>query len=183
MTQKMIVADAAGIPKGKSCAASGQRVQGAPRVIVAQGGARHNYAVARALHERGCLEALHTDACLSGWPASSISPWLRGCGALAGQLRRRTPRGIPSEPVKSSWAVELLPRLRRIKGHQRYVYRDELLGRAMLRWGFGAANIVYAMFGNGERFLEAARARGIKVVTDVFITPVGHWIEARERQD
>jgi len=46
-----------------------------PRVIVAQVGARRNYAVARALYQRGSLSALYTDFCLYGWRAQG-GTWL-----------------------------------------------------------------------------------------------------------
>ena len=68
-----------------------------PRVIVAQLGARHNYAVARMLCERGALTALYTDLCFHG-PTAGIAgmaaPWVGR--QLGGKLRRRTVQGIPA---------------------------------------------------------------------------------------
>lgn len=152
------------------------------RVIVAQIGARHNYAVARALRDEGCLSALYTDFCLYGWRARAVAWMLNGRQTYAGALRRRTVTGVPAGRIRSAPEVSYWPAVRRLKGHAVYQYQDELFGRAMLRWGFGDANVVYAMFGNGQAFLEQARERGLKIAVDVFITPIAHRIEHAERE-
>lgn len=152
-----------------------------PRVIVAQVGARRNYAVAVTLHRYGCLTSLYTDFCLCGWRAKLAEMLVRGESRLAGQFRRRTVHGIPPQRVRSAWATTLLPRLRRLQGRATSQYQDALFGRAMRRWGFGGANMVYAMFGNGELFLDVAKTRGLKVVIDIFGTPIGHRIQCAER--
>lgn len=152
-----------------------------PRVIVAQVGARHNYAVARELHRHGCLAALYTDLCLPGWAAGAVR--MPGMSSRLGSvLRRRTVRDIPAGHVRSAPGVTLWPQVCRLRGRIVSRDQDDRFGRAMRRWGFLDANVVYAMFGNGQAFLEAARARGIGVAIDIFITPVGHRIEAAERE-
>lgn len=67
-----------------------------PKIIVAQLGARHNYAVARMLCDRQALTALYTDLCFHGLTAGIAgvaAPWVGR--QLAGKLRRRTVQGIP----------------------------------------------------------------------------------------
>lgn len=153
---------------------------GRPRVIVAQTGARHNYAVARMLYQRGCLAALYTDFCLSGALARLGSVPIGKDGSWTTKLSRRTIERIPAEMIRSAPSVNLLPRLRGLRGHARFRREDVLFGRVMKRWGFRDANVVYAMFGNGQSFLDAARRAGLRVVIEVFITPIGHRIVAEE---
>ena len=155
------------------------------RVIVAQMGARHNYAVARMLYASSALTALYTDFCSVRMtrylPKASSSTAL---SRALGKLHRRTVRGVPSHLICSTPWVNLGGCLTAAAGDPSLRYRreDELFGRAMLRWGLQDATLIYAMFGNGQAFLEHAKARGVKVVAEIFATPTAHRIEHAERR-
>ncbi|MBL8552331.1 MAG: glycosyltransferase family 4 protein [Hyphomonadaceae bacterium] len=151
-------------------------------VIVAQIGARHYYAVPRILHARGALERFYTDFTLhgalgrlAGAAASCASP------ALGAKVRRRVVSGVPSERVYSAPMVNLRPSLRRgAQAEARYTLANELFGEQMIRWGIGEANVVYAMYNSGMPFWKHAKARGLKIAVDVFITPLYQQIVERE---
>lgn len=140
----------------------------APRVIVVQMGARHDYAVARQLHARGALAALYTDLC-----------WTEG----AATARRRVVRDIPAGLVHSSPAATALGRLARVAGEGfAYTVEDAVLGWHGRRLGLRDANLIYTVFGGAERLLRHARRRGLKVASEVIITPAAQDIEAAERR-
>lgn len=154
------------------------------RVIIAQMGARHNYALPRMLHRRGALERFYTDTFTSepiarlaaAWPAGLDSP-------IVGKLRRRTIEGVPHSVIYSSRWVNLRGALAfRTSMHERYRIEDEAFGRQMIEWGVGGANVVYGVYGSGLPFWRHARERGLKVAADIFITPLYHRIVARERE-
>jgi glycosyltransferase involved in cell wall biosynthesis len=155
-----------------------------PKIIVAQLGARHNYAVPRMLCDRRALTALYTDLCFHGLTAGIAgvaAPWVGR--QLAGKLRRRTVQGIPAGLIRSASSVNIVGG---IKGaampEAGFKRRNSLFSRRMMQWGVGDANVVYAMWGSGSAFWRHAKEKGLKVAIDVFITPVFHLIVAEERR-
>jgi len=149
-----------------------------PRVIVTQIGARHRYAVARMLFRHGALSRLYTDLCLSSSYLPEASRWL-----LPARLRRRIADGIPSELVYSAAIVNFRAALTPSSvPYEHYGLMDEMFGRKMIEWGTGDANIVYGMLGSGVSFWRYAKAHGLTIAVDMFITPVAHKIVCRERE-
>lgn len=143
-----------------------------PRVGVVQMGARHNYAYARALASRSALTALITDACFtSGSPTAALATLLGE--HLAGAVRRRTlggidPRTIRANPIVNAYSAAIS----RFVGRERkYELVDNLLGLLARAQMPPATNVIINTFENGGSFLAAAKSRGIKIVTDVIITP------------
>jgi len=156
------------------------------KIIVVQLGARHRYAVPRLLHQAGCLDALYTDANGS-----------YGAGRLLGALpqsllprpaRRLSQRCISSVPASLVRSTDfLLPLDSFFSRFSRSTFdfnlkRDRVFSRALARWGFGQATMVYSMFGEGWTFLEAAKRRGLKIALDMFVNPITHRIVESERQ-
>jgi glycosyltransferase involved in cell wall biosynthesis len=160
-----------------------QPTASALQVIVAQMGARRNYAVPRMLHKHGALSRLYTDLCIKGPAARAAAAVLGGLELpVAGKLRRRTVEGIPTSKVFSAPFVNLRSALARSATQmERYALENELFGRQMMEWGTGGANVVYAMYANGLPFLRYAKEQGLKVAADVFIAPLSHKHVARER--
>jgi glycosyltransferase involved in cell wall biosynthesis len=155
-----------------------------PKVIVAQLGARHNYAVARMLCERRALAALYTDLCFHGLTAGiagMAAPWV-GC-QLVSKLRRRTVQDIPAGLIRSALSINVLGAIGRAAAPEAGFERwNRLFARRMMRWGVRDANVVYAMWGSGSVFWRHAKEVGLKVAIDVFITPTFHLIVAEERR-
>jgi len=152
------------------------------QVIVAQIGARHEYAIPRMLEEAGCLSALYTDS-WSGSGLGRAGALLPVHGSLR-KLRERQIRGVPAEKI---FATDRLV-TRRLWEQARKAPSQDLLeavgatfGTAMQRWGVRGATHIYSMFGEGLGFLQQARLSGVRVAIDVFINPVTHRILAAER--
>lgn len=145
------------------------------RVIVAQIGARRRYAVPRMLQTEGVLSRLYTD--LAVMETSHLPSYLR-----QGRLGRRTITGIPSERVwRSPWSTLQANLSRPRLAVEAYLHTDETFGRRMIEWGLGDASTIYGMYGSGTPFWRHARAHGVKVACDMFITPLWHEIVLRER--
>lgn len=154
------------------------------KVIVAQIGARHNYAVARMLQAEGALAALYTDLCFhgpAGRLAEAAAPWVPP--RLAGKLRRRIVQGVDSSRIFSAPDVRMLGYLKYARVPEAlYEAQNRLFSDHMIKWGVRDANVVYAMWGSGSAFWRYARERGLKIAVDVFITPIYHRVVAQERQ-
>jgi hypothetical protein len=152
------------------------------KVIVAQMGARHSYAVPRMLHKHGALSRLYTDSCIAAAPvriAAALSSRLYS--PVSGKLRRRTVHGIPASIVFSAPMVNIRSALAfSATLSERYEVENKMFGRQMIGWGTADANLVYGMFGSGVPFWRYAKDRGLKIAADVFITPLRHRIVARE---
>jgi len=161
------------------------------RVIVAQIGARHGYAVPAMLERAGLLERLYTEICGDvGWgrqiARARLVPGLRPrLSRLAG---RRLPGAIRARTRTFGWPVcRHAWRARRTRGDAAAAFREHLrfgdaLGRAMTRAGFGAATHIYSMLGECPPFLIEGHRRGLKVVSDVYIPLTTERLLAAERR-
>ncbi|MEQ1697189.1 MAG: glycosyltransferase family 4 protein [Hyphomicrobiaceae bacterium] len=153
------------------------------RVMVIQQGARRNYTYARQLEAAGLLHSVVTDA---AWPESG--PGLAGRLAiglvprLSRTLGRRTVHGVPGVRLRASALPNLASLSRRIVHEERaYAIADEALALAN-RWrGLDGASIVVNYQGNGGSFLDYAKRKGAKIVTDFIITPKYLEIERDEQ--
>ena len=155
-------------------------------VIVVQIGARHHYAVPRMLERAGVLAAFHTDAI----GVMGLGRWLPRVPGIGGdaalrKLGQRVPHGVPLARIRQTDALLW----RRIRGKLRlgpmpvgYIEDDHIFDEITAGWGFGGADTLYAMQKHGTRLLESARAAGVRVVVDVFITPLAHRIVEDERR-
>lgn len=154
------------------------------KVIVAQMGARHNYALPRMLDQHGALARLYTDTCVRGAVGSMAAAWLRSFDLpIAGKLRRRTIEGVPPTLIWSAPMVNIRSALAYSKTHYEcYRLENEMFGRRMIKWGLSDANLVYGVYGSGVPFWRYAKEQGLKVAADMIITPLYHRIVAREQE-
>ncbi|MGB1937545.1 MAG: glycosyltransferase family 4 protein [Akkermansiaceae bacterium] len=156
-----------------------------PRVVVAQIGARHHYAVPRMLEKSGHLTAFYTDANAVrglGRLLTSI-PLLRSRGAF-NKLSQRKLDGVAPGKI---WHTDALL-WRRIlgsfglgPGYENYVADDHLFDELVASRCYGDADTLYAMQKHGVKMLAAAQDAGVRTVVDVFITPMCHHIVEEER--
>jgi glycosyltransferase involved in cell wall biosynthesis len=150
--------------------------------MLIQQGARRNYIYARQLHAVGLLHSVVTDA---AWPQSGTG-WagrlaLRIAPRLSRAMERRTLRGIPFERLRSTAAPNAAA-ICRLFVHEERAYRaaDEVLS-LVNRWrGLDGAEVVVNYQGNGGSFLDYAKSKGAKIVTDFVITPKYLEIERDE---
>lgn len=146
----------------------------APRVAVAQLGARRHYAVPRILHAAGMLELFFTDS------YSGDKPLLRRLVAGLDRVRStdaarrwlsRQADDLPPERVVSfelaGWRFAVARRARR---HGRSTaplpVAARALNRGAIRHGLGAADTVYAYNGAALELFQHAKRAGLRCVLD-----------------
>ena len=153
------------------------------QVMMIQQGARRNYVYARQLEQAGLLHSLVTDA---AW-AEGDGGLARRFFALSGPISRRTVRGVAAARIHSSYvsniAELIVSGLRAVGLHEERGYQlvDEIQALRCRVRGLGGAKIIINYHGNGGSFLDYAKARGAKIVTDFVNTPKYLEIEAAER--
>lgn len=155
-----------------------------PRVAVIQDAARLHYAVPLALQRAGALECAFCD-----WytPPGSLEALVarlvgRVWPALGRRMRGRyCPDLDPTKVRRNAW---LLPaqrwaKLRTATDEEFYRRSARLIGRWVLRSGFGRANALFGFVRSLDPWLcLVARRRGLKTVADQMIAPAA--IEVRE---
>src|SRR5437879_8802661 len=161
------------------------------RLIVAQIGARRNYAVPAILEKAGMLEHFYTD--MTG--DIGIGKWLANCGALLnanGALARLASRRLP-ETVRAKTSTFATPTLRHACRNlltarsASAAFREHLrwsndLGHSMVRRGYGQATHIFSMLGECGPLLLEAKRRGLTVVSEVYILLSAERIVAEERR-
>lgn len=147
-------------------------------VMVAQIGARRQYAIPRILYEHGILARLYTDIC-------SIKSWPRFLHAIPHALRPnsvrrllgRTPRGIPTNKVSAftelGWKTA-----RRLSSCQSaedvsrvYLATAKDFGLRVIDGGFGDATATYTFDKAGLEIMQVAKARGLATIMEQTIAP------------
>jgi len=150
------------------------------KFIAVQTGARHNYAVPSILSEAGMLSGFYTDAC-ADVGLTKLTRCLPEC-LQTKDIQNLQNRQLPSHVIKKTATFEapLLNFLLKKKLTDSNVLRQRNLifefearfGKAMVKEGFRQATHVIAMYGeDGSVFLEKAKEKGLKTVTDINIHP------------
>jgi hypothetical protein len=153
------------------------------RVTLIQQGARRNYIYARQLEDAGLLKWLVTDAALPESGTNMATQLvLSAFPRLRGPLSRRTVEGIPANRLKPSFLPNVASFVARFMPEEsRFEFMDEALAwRCRLR-GLRDADILVNYRGNGGSFLDYAKRKGVRIVTDFVITPKHLEIEQAER--
>ena len=138
------------------------------------------------LEKAGHLSALFTDSIAS----RGLGRWLGRLpsGCLPAPLQRlssRLPHGVPPHKIRHTDRLlgrRLASLLTRPQGPYSEQQADLLFDRVAASWDFRGADTLYAMRKHGTRLLKRARAQGLRVVVDVFVTPLAGQIVAAERQ-
>jgi hypothetical protein len=149
-----------------------------PRWLVAQLGARMNYAVPRILADAGLLEHLFTDICaIKGWP--SLLPHLPTTilPAAVRRLTGRIPHGVPVNQVSAftQFGWEYALRRSRAKSSSEetavYLWAGKRFCELIRNKGFGAASGIYTFNCAGLELMRAARSSGLRCVMEQTIAP------------
>jgi glycosyltransferase involved in cell wall biosynthesis len=156
--------------------------------IMAQVGARRNYAVPAMLASAGMLETFFTDICgnVGFGRALSVAGWM---SSSAARLRRRR---IPSAvvPYTKTFPLRTLAHilLDQFNGADpRSQFRSQCqwqhsMGQAASRLDCGHATHLFSMCGELSPLLRAAKERGLSVVTEVYLQLSMERIFAEERK-
>lgn len=148
------------------------------RFVVAQMGARRDYAVPLVLEQAGLLELFYTDFAGN----LGTGEWLVRIGRLLGlkapaeRLQHRlVPEAIRGRTITVgrpvSWLVnKCVARGMKEAGRFRQQLRwGRFLGHAINRTGFGSATHLYSMLGEFGPALTGAKKAGLSVVTEFYI--------------
>jgi glycosyltransferase involved in cell wall biosynthesis len=161
------------------------------KFIVAQIGARRSYATPAALDDARMLERFYTD--MTG--NVGLGKVLAATASLAlpsKRARRLAERRLPSRiraKTVTFPGLALVHALRCAVFKQKpaAMFREALrfsnsLGRAMAECGFGNASHLYSMLGECGPLLFAAKNRGLKIVSEIYILLSTERILAEERR-
>ncbi len=160
------------------------------RFICVQTGARRAYAVPRLLAGAGMLERFHTDFAgnLGGGRYLAALHRVPGLRSLAARVagRRIPPEILALTNTHDGGALrhflrDALGRNDPESRFRRAVDEGRRFGESILRHDFGRATHVYAMLNEGGPFLDAARARGLTLVSEVYILLSTERIVAAEQ--
>lgn len=146
--------------------------------LVAQLGARMQYAVPRILQDAGQLEHVFTDICGSkGWPRlSRMVPAPLQPESLR-RIAGRALRGVPDDRITAFNLFGLRYAYRRRRARSRndftrtFLWAGRSFCRRVVSHGLGEARAVYVFNSAGLEVLEAARARGCRTVLEQTIAP------------
>ena len=149
-----------------------------PRIVVAQLGARMDYAIPRMLHEAGLLEHFYTDICaINGWPSllKYLPDFLQPLGLR--RLLERDPKQIPKEKITAftSFGWEYYQRQRRAKTRSDttavHLWSAREFCNRILKQGFGQATGIYTFNSAGLELLQAAKAQSLRTLMEQTIAP------------
>lgn len=151
-----------------------------PQVLVCQRGARRRYAVPRMLENLGILSALYTDSCVVS-QLGKLACITKRLGVSTATLRALDSRN-PLLPVDKVYATDLLFWKNLILPNADLLAQADSLSKTYEHWGIRDANIIYSMNTAEIPFLEYAKKRGVKVVMDVFVSPLTDAIVSDEEK-
>lgn len=157
-----------------------ERSRPAPRVAVAQIGARRHYAIPTILHRAGMLDRFFTDLTASAW-------WLTAIAAAAApeqlpdglnRLLARRIDQVPSSRIThfTRFAVSRIARRQRTSAPaelaRQTLEANREFCRLVLRRGFGESNALYAFNGAALEMLERAGKSGMLRIVEQTSAPV-----------
>ncbi len=147
----------------------------APRFLVIQNGARHNYAIPAAFARFGTLAGVYTDFTAMHGLGKLLARSDASSNSVASALQRRTPPSEVMDAIFTNDMASLVGELgkrffRGPENRERWVrYSKAIAEHTMLSRGTIGATHIYTMLGEGGRFVEKAKDRGLGIIGDVYI--------------
>ena len=148
----------------------------ANKIIVCQTGARHRYLIPQVLEQSGMLYRLYTDTTAYsslGKFASFLNKYFRAPNSV-----KRLTRRIPNIPLNKLFTTDRLFVKKLIKGlfkkdslSLRYLHYTGF-AKKCIAWGVGDADCIYSMYIENIEFLKYAKSKGLKIVVDIYETPI-----------
>lgn len=158
--------------------------------VAIQIGARRNYAVPALLERAGMLRHFYTDICSDVGIGRVLSRG--GTLPLVGaKLRRLSGRRLPAGVAgkTTTFAGPLLSHMVRSpfaksagESFRAHVRWTDALGTEIAKKGFNGATHLYSMLGECAPAISAAKRRGLRVVTEIYILLSADRIVAEERR-
>ncbi len=161
------------------------------KFVVAHTGARRGYAVPAILERAGMLEHFYTDICADvglGRLVASVNKF----GITSARLRRLQLRVLPANIIPKTRTF-YLPNLRMycsgmVNRDAVAAYRANLhwqceLGKRMADAGFGKATWLHSFLDEFPTLIIAAKERGLKVVSEIYILLSSDRLLVQERQE
>lgn len=148
----------------------------ANKIILCQTGARHRYLIPKVLEDDGLLYRLYTDSTaysLLGRIASFINKSWK-CPLVIQRLSKRIPP-IAKEKLYSTDVLFFKEQILKLcTGDSLKLRYAQYNGfeKKYISWGVGDADCVYSMYIENFEFLKFAKAQGLKVVVDIYETPM-----------
>lgn len=140
-----------------------------PSILVAQLGARMNYAVPRALWNNGSLNRLETDISLGSITKNTIASLSRAASIPSlNRLADRSAEGIPTSLIRSQplLGVSYATKLRMAKSErdkeETHVHFNTKFQARVIKRGLGNATGVYVFNGAGGLLMSHAKENGIR---------------------
>lgn len=148
----------------------------ANRIIVSQIGSRHRYLVPQILYDAGILHKLYTDS-NSYSLLGKLSKLFINIGFKVNLLQRLSNRNpkIPKNKVFSSDIISLKKIFNftyQNNGVNRLRLYYDGLSNAFIQKGTNHADCIYSMFIENISFLEYAKSQGLKIVIDIYESPI-----------
>lgn len=148
----------------------------ANKIIVCQTGSRHRYLIPKVLESSDMLYRLYTDTTAYSF-LGRMNTFLNKfpmMPAIVGRLAKRVPQ-IPQNKIfttdvlffkKKFWRLFHTDSLR-----LRYLHYNGFVKKC-ISWGVGDADCVYNMYFENFEFLKYAKSKGLKIVVDIYETPM-----------
>jgi len=162
--------------------------QQSPRVCMIQDGARLHYATPIALQRVGILEQVFTDWYNKPGSVESVASKLVKLfsPASASRMAQRFASELDAEKVQSCPRMmwDQLRHKHRFNSEVEYfAWMSQRFGRWLLRQDLSKSNIIFGFVRNvSPEFCNAARLRGLKIVTDQIIAPYEFECSEMRRQ-
>lgn len=160
------------------------------KFVVAHNGARRGYAVPSILESAGLLEAFYTDICGDvgfGKLVRAISKFTPPRSRLRRLAGRRLPANLLAKTqmfVHPTLADYFAQRRRRdaVEAYRAHLRWQCELGNRMAERGLGNADWLHAFLDEFPTLIKAAKKRGLKVVSEVYILLSSDRIMREERK-
>lgn len=157
------------------------------KIIVCQVGSRHRYLIPKVLEKNNLLYRLYTDT-TSYSKLGRVASILECIGINSKSLKRLSARkpSIPRDKIFSSDILYYKKRYLKLKVKDslaiRFVHYNGL-EKKFISWGVGNADCVYSMYIENFEFLKYAKSQGLKIVVDIYETPMTYKYLIEEIQN
>lgn len=153
------------------------------KIILSQIGARHRYEIAKILYKNNFLLALYTDSS-SYSHLGRLSKIFKKYHPAILKLSKRIIHDIPRNKVKSTDVLffkNLFKKQRTFK--QINLENHKIFSKRAIKWGVKDADFLYHMYLENLDFVKFAKSKGVKIITDVYISPITEDIMIQEHKN
>lgn len=152
-------------------------------ILLTQLGARHRYEIAKMLNKHHLLHAFYTDSS-SISVLGKLSSLLKNFHPSIEKLANRKLDQIPSIKVKSTdklFFSNLFEKKMSFK--QQNLQNHKIFSKKAIRWGVDGADALYHMYIENLDLVRYAKSKKLKIITDVYISPITEDIMLKEHEN